>query len=128
MGLSGLMLPLWIMSGVLWPLESIPHYFRYISDLSPITLPLDALRSIMFRGWTYNRTIVLYGYLITVLYTLITSAFNWVLFEKFSDKALSLNIWNFSYKWFIFIWVIIQLYFLLWLYFCITINLKPRYI
>ncbi|CAG2121138.1 unnamed protein product, partial [Medioppia subpectinata] len=54
-GLSGLMLPLWIMSGVLWPLESIPTYFRYISDLSPITLPLDGLRSIMFRGWSYTR-------------------------------------------------------------------------
>lgn len=96
-GLSGLMFPIWIMSGVLWPLESIPTYFRYMSDLSPITLPLDALRSMMLRGWPMSETSVMVGYLVTIAYISVTAVFNYVLFDKFSDRAFKLNIWNFNY-------------------------------
>ncbi|CAG2109985.1 unnamed protein product [Medioppia subpectinata] len=46
-GLTGLMLPIWIVSGVIWPIQSIPYYFRYLSDLSPITQPLEALRAVI---------------------------------------------------------------------------------
>ena len=97
-GISGLILPLWIMSGVLWPLESIPHYFRYISDLSPLTQPLDALRSVMLRGWTYSQPSVIQGYLVSLVYISIITSLNVLLFTKFSDKAFKLNIWSFTYK------------------------------
>ena len=97
-GITGCMLPLWIMSGVLWPLEAIPPYFRWISDLTPITLPLDALRSIMLRGWSYNRPVVFYGYLISLAYWLVISVLNIIIFQKLTnnDKAFSFQFWNFN--------------------------------
>ncbi|CAG2168695.1 unnamed protein product [Oppiella nova] len=76
-GLTGLMLPLWIVSGVIWPIQSIPFYFRYFADLSPLTQPLESMRSVMLKGWTYQNPNVLNGYIISVVYTLsINKAFS----------------------------------------------------
>ncbi|XP_054160812.1 ABC transporter G family member 23-like [Oppia nitens] len=94
--ISGFMLPLWIMSGVLWPLEAIPAYFLYASKLSPITIPLEGMRSVMLRGWSYNRPVVFYGYFVSLSYSLIVSLLNIILFYKFTDKAFTWNVWKSS--------------------------------
>ena len=86
------MLPLWIMSGVIWPIQSIPNYFRYITDLSPITQPLEALRAIMLRGWTYTRPTVYMGYIVSIVYTIILSLMNLIIFQYYSDIAVSLSL------------------------------------
>ncbi|XP_054159270.1 ABC transporter G family member 23-like [Oppia nitens] len=90
-GLTGFMFPIWIISGVIWPIQSIPYYFRWIADLSPITQPLEALRCVMLKGWTYNYDIVFNGYLISFVYTIVLSILNMILFQLYSDKALSLS-------------------------------------
>lgn len=91
------MFPLWIMSGVLWPLEAIPLYFRWVSDLTPITLALEALRSIMLRGWSYTRPVVFYGYVISLGYSLVISILNVIIFQKLTnnDRAFSFQFWSF---------------------------------
>ncbi|XP_054161344.1 ABC transporter G family member 23-like [Oppia nitens] len=47
--LVALVLPMFICSGVVWPSEAIPPMFRYITDWTPVTWPLEALRSLLFR-------------------------------------------------------------------------------
>ena len=37
-------------SGVLWPLEGMPGWLRYISYCLPSTLPAEAMRGVMGRG------------------------------------------------------------------------------
>ncbi|CAG2169229.1 unnamed protein product [Oppiella nova] len=53
--LFGLYLPIAFISGIVWPVEAIPSYFRFVSYLSPITLPLMSIKNIMVRGWDYTR-------------------------------------------------------------------------
>lgn len=36
-------------SGVFWPLESLPYYFRWMSRPLPFTMPTECLRSILIR-------------------------------------------------------------------------------
>ncbi|XP_077547876.1 ABC transporter G family member 20-like [Haemaphysalis longicornis] len=59
--IDGLNYPVLIISGVLWPLEGIPQAVRYLSYALPITLPADALRSVMSRGWGITHPNVLRG-------------------------------------------------------------------
>jgi len=43
--------PALLMSGVIWPLESIPNWISWLSHSLPTTWAAQALRSIMIRGW-----------------------------------------------------------------------------
>ncbi|CAG2161716.1 unnamed protein product [Oppiella nova] len=52
----GIVLPLLICSGVIWPSEAIPLFFRIFTDWTPITLPLESLRSLLFRRLTIEST------------------------------------------------------------------------
>ncbi len=40
-----------LLSGVFWPLESVPELLRPISYLLPLTYAVDGVRSVMIRGW-----------------------------------------------------------------------------
>ncbi|HNU36334.1 MAG TPA: ABC transporter permease, partial [Methanomassiliicoccales archaeon] len=40
-----------LLSGVFWPLESVPEVLRPISYLLPLTYAVDGVRSVMLRGW-----------------------------------------------------------------------------
>jgi len=45
------MVPSLILAGVFWPLESMPSLMRPVAYFIPLTYELDALRSVMIRGW-----------------------------------------------------------------------------
>lgn len=47
----GSFFPVLLLSGVLWPLEAIPQGLRYISYGLPTTWAVEAMRSLMLRGW-----------------------------------------------------------------------------
>jgi ABC-type multidrug transport system permease subunit len=86
---------MWYTGGVLWPLEAMPYAFRMISYyLNPLTIPIEALRSVMLRGWGLNNIDVIIGYIVSIGYTLIFSVMNFVLFEKFSISAVSTKLLN----------------------------------
>lgn len=44
-----------IMSGIIWPIEAIPSWLRVISYLLPPTYAVDAIRSVMLRGWGLDK-------------------------------------------------------------------------
>jgi ABC-2 type transport system permease protein len=44
-------IPAIILSGVFWPIESMPPLIKPISDCIPMTYAVDGLRSVMVRGW-----------------------------------------------------------------------------
>ena len=73
---------IWFTSGILWPIEAVPWYFRWICDLNTFTLPLNALRSIMLRGFGMDNPIVLKGFGQLIFYIVILNAFNIVVFNK----------------------------------------------
>ena len=96
-GLSALMFPIWIMSGVFWPLEAIPYYFRLIADWTPLTKPIDALRSIMTRSWTYRNPSVMIGYAVSLSYTSLLTIASVLLYHTFAFKTISFSgYFNFS--------------------------------
>ena len=90
-GLSALMFPIWIMSGVFWPLEAIPSYFRVFADWTRLTKPIEALRFIMSRGWTYHNIDVWMGFAVSLSYTSLLTISSVLLFQTFSFNSLSFN-------------------------------------
>jgi len=46
-----ILFPSILLSGVFWPLESVPEVLRPISYLLPLTYAVDGVRSVMLRGW-----------------------------------------------------------------------------
>lgn len=62
----GLIYPLLLTSGIIWPIQAVPKWLMYISDALPLTLPTDALRFIMGRGWGMAHPGVFTGLLITM--------------------------------------------------------------
>jgi len=46
-----ILFPSILLSGVFWPLESVPGVLRPISYLLPLTYAVDGVRSVMVRGW-----------------------------------------------------------------------------
>jgi len=50
-----ILFPSILLAGVFWPLESVPAFLRPISDFIPLTYAVEALRSVMIRGWGLDR-------------------------------------------------------------------------
>lgn len=50
-----IVLPVFLLSGVFWPIEAIPYWLRPASYIVPTTYAIDACRSVMIRGWGIER-------------------------------------------------------------------------
>lgn len=46
-----IILPTFLLSGIFWPLEAIPDFLRPVSYLIPPTYGVEAMRSVIVRGW-----------------------------------------------------------------------------
>lgn len=46
----GSVLPMLLISGVIWPVEGMPKAMRFISNFTPLTHTVDAMRCIASRG------------------------------------------------------------------------------
>lgn len=60
----GSFFPNMLLSGVLWPLEGMSVYLRYLSRFLPLTHAIDALRCIFARGWGIEKHEVYLGVLV----------------------------------------------------------------
>lgn len=48
-------LPAFLLSGIFWPIQAIPEWLRPVSYLLPPTYAVDAVRSVIVRGWGLDR-------------------------------------------------------------------------
>ena len=58
-------------SGMFWPLESLDTYLRYASLCSPLALPVETMRNIVTRGWTFTNINILFGFAINLIPSLV---------------------------------------------------------
>lgn len=73
-------------SGIFWPFEAIPQYWSHIFYFNSFTMPLDAIRAIMNRGFSLDRTVVWIGYLSTLCYATVIHTVNTIVFCKYIDR------------------------------------------
>jgi ABC-2 type transport system permease protein len=52
-----IILPTFLLAGIFWPLEAIPQWLRPVSYIIPPTYAVEALRSVLLRGWGIERII-----------------------------------------------------------------------
>ena len=50
-----LVFPVFLLSGIFWPVEAIPVWLRPLSWAVPTTYAVEGLRSVMIRGWGLDR-------------------------------------------------------------------------
>ena len=55
-------------SGIMWPIEAQPYFFRWIAKFTPIAIPSESLRSIMVRGLPVYSNLVWPGFAVSILY------------------------------------------------------------
>jgi ABC-2 type transport system permease protein len=48
-------LPAFLLSGVFWPIQAIPTWLRPVSYVIPTTYAVDAVRSVILRGWGLDK-------------------------------------------------------------------------
>lgn len=65
MMILGTFYPNLLLAGVIWPIEAIPYWLRWFSYLQPQTIPTEALRNLIVRGWTITETGVWAGFAVT---------------------------------------------------------------
>lgn len=65
--------PTLLLSGIIWPVEGMSTYLRFISYFLPQTYAIESLRSIFARGWgielpeVYRGILISSGWLIALL-------------------------------------------------------------
>ncbi|KAI9558879.1 ABC protein [Daphnia sinensis] len=59
-------LPVFIMGGILWPIEGLSFYLRNAVYCLPSTSAIEALRSVMTRGWGLEKAVVYGGVLVSL--------------------------------------------------------------
>jgi ABC-2 type transport system permease protein len=50
-----IILPVFLLSGIFWPIQAIPTWLRPFSYLVPPTYAVDAARSVMLKGWGLDK-------------------------------------------------------------------------
>jgi ABC-2 type transport system permease protein len=48
-------LPAFLLSGVFWPIQAIPTWLRPVSYVIPVTYAVEAVRSVILRGWGLDK-------------------------------------------------------------------------
>ncbi|OTF76836.1 hypothetical protein BLA29_008517, partial [Euroglyphus maynei] len=64
-------LPISIISGIFWPIEAMPKYMKLISLFGPQTLALEAMRSVISRGWNLTYPLVVFGIITPIIWFII---------------------------------------------------------
>lgn len=62
----GSLYPNMLLSGLLWPLEGMSAYLRYVAYFLPMTHAIESLRNIFERGWGIDRPEVYAGVIVNI--------------------------------------------------------------
>ncbi|XP_022100024.1 ABC transporter G family member 20-like isoform X2 [Acanthaster planci] len=68
---QGFFYPIILMSGIIWPIQSMPDVLYYISLCLPQTYANEGLRNILSKGWGMEHFEVWLGYVITLAWSLV---------------------------------------------------------
>ncbi|KAF7496676.1 ABC transporter G family member 20 [Sarcoptes scabiei] len=60
-----------LLSGTVWPIKAMDDYMRYFSYLLPQTIPIEAMRFMISRGWGPDYHEVQLGFIVTVIWIII---------------------------------------------------------
>ena len=60
--------PLFMISGVFWPMESMPSLVKTACSLAPLSIPINAFRFVVSRGWSVLYFEVFLGYIVSCVY------------------------------------------------------------
>ncbi|XP_065885768.1 ABC transporter G family member 20-like isoform X2 [Dysidea avara] len=63
--------PFLLLGGVLWPTESFSDWLKICSNLSPITYPVEGIRSILLKGWGISDEPVYLGIIVLISWIII---------------------------------------------------------
>lgn len=63
---------LYSISGIMWPLEAMHPILNKISILFPLTLSIDAFRSITARNWGIFHPVVMQGFLSILIWIVLS--------------------------------------------------------
>ncbi|XP_028967853.1 ABC transporter G family member 20 [Galendromus occidentalis] len=71
-----------LLSGIIWPVQAMPSVVRYVAYGLPQTIPTEALRCIMYRGWGVDRNEVWLGFGVSIGWSIF-----FLLFATIASKA-----------------------------------------
>jgi ABC-type multidrug transport system permease subunit len=67
----GSFLPLIMLCGIIWPIEGMHPYLKFLAFFLPLTKSTESLRSILQRGWPIEDPHVYIGFMSTGIWILI---------------------------------------------------------
>ena len=56
-------------AGIIWPVQSMPGFIRYMAYGLPQTIATESLRCIMYRGWGIERYEVWLGFVVSIFWS-----------------------------------------------------------
>ncbi|XP_071806298.1 ABC transporter G family member 20-like [Asterias amurensis] len=68
---QGFFYPTLLLSGIIWPIQSMPDVLYYISICLPQTFANEGLRGVLSKGWGLEHFEVWIGYVITLSWTVL---------------------------------------------------------
>ncbi|CAH1102722.1 unnamed protein product [Psylliodes chrysocephalus] len=68
--LTGLYLPVNLLSGWMWPVEGMVYGLRVLARCLPLTVAIESFRNIFKKGWDLSYIQVLDGFLIGIVWTI----------------------------------------------------------
>ncbi|CAH0556078.1 unnamed protein product [Brassicogethes aeneus] len=67
----GSFLPIVMLCGIVWPIESMNQYLKYISVVLPLTQATESMRCIISRGWSIDNPVVYQGFFSITIWILV---------------------------------------------------------
>ncbi|XP_049823612.1 ABC transporter G family member 20 isoform X2 [Aethina tumida] len=67
----GSFLPIVMLCGIVWPIESMNEYLKYVSYVLPLTQATDSMRCVISRGWGIEDPTVYQGFISITVWILI---------------------------------------------------------
>jgi len=80
------LIPLWLLSGALFPLSGASGWLRIVMRINPLTYGTEALRSLLFPGSASTGLPLQANFAVLALFTLIMFAFSFLVANRRSTK------------------------------------------
>ncbi|CAG9862958.1 unnamed protein product [Phyllotreta striolata] len=80
--LTGIFLPMMMLSGLMWPTEGMPPFLRYFAKCLPFTLSIESLRNVTKKGWSIDHLQVANGIGVGLIWTIFFGTLSVYLIKK----------------------------------------------